>query len=694
MMKEEVVPDSISPSCTQFKAFMDNKVSFEEVKEIIKKSPCEPGIPDLFRYCVEKGHLEHVKELIELGVDPSDENYMFHTELSRADILEKAIRSENTMLVKLTVLTQLIASKVTISRSDPLSIQKVCTECNLSLEDVENIMLGTPAWEKLQRQFLYVELDVSQPHGAKLINVTELIEQIKSGSLSPEESKYITITQDGTGGLWHAAMHLGHNDLLLECINQLGTDQEELDNVVLEAISLNNISIAECALNRILSTDQRFRLLNKLNDIYGNDKNEEVKLWVKTELVGCHKNMYLNHGMDIPESISSYRSKYREMQGDFYDKMFRAEHLKSSSIPVNTTDNQPPNRSETEPLTQPAAVVETKINPADLWVTYDPNSRGWPSAEKAVSIQRDYIRRNKITDFEFMKNEFINNPKWRYELPNLIGGFVQYGEFDKVQQIFSYTADLSEQAVARFAHDDEVADLWNRERLLEKAIRSENIQLIKLIASRAVVSSQRELIEIQEACNEHYLGKSEVENIFSDTPVWKYLRRQFAYVEIDCLGTERHKLKNIDQLKIEIEDGSIDFEASQFISIDKHIKGGLFYALFHCGEKQLLLQCLDKVECEQSDLKTLVRDALLSNKPDFTLAKELFERIKSKEDRVGLLINLLKSMYTDEHIDVCQWILDQQLLTDEQKEKCKQHIKHIAQLDKRMDQVKSILQLL
>ena len=382
---------------------------------------------------------------------------------------------------------------------------------------------------------------------------------------------------------------------------------------------------------------------------------------------------------------------------DFYRKKYSAKLSKSSSIPVNTTDNQPPNGSETEPLTQPAAVVETKNNPTNhpgSWIKYDPNSKAWSNAEGIVSYQLDYIEKYKITDFEFLKDEFINNPQWRYELPRLIGGFVQYGEFDKVQQIFNFTAGLSERAVALFAYDDKVADLWHRQRLLEKAIRSENIPLIKLIASRAVVSSQRELIEIQEACHEHYLGKSEVENIFSDTPVWKYLRRQFAYVEIDCLGKERHKLKNIDQLKIEIEDGSIDFEASQLISIDKHIKGGLFYALFRCGEKQLLLQCLDKVECEKSVLNTLVHDALFTKTHDFTLAKELFERIKSKEDRVGLLIKLLKGMYTDEHIDVCQWILDQKLLTDKQKENCKKHIKHIAQLDKRMDQVKSILQLL
>ena len=249
----------ISP---QFKEFMDDKISFEKVKEIITTSPCEPGIRHLFKYCVEKGHLEHVKELIALGVDPSDENYTFHTELSRADTLEKAIRLGNTELIRF------IASKVVISESDPLSIQKVCIECNLSLDAVKNILSDTPAWEKLRRQFLYVELDESQPHGAKLINVYELTKEITYHSISKEECEYITITQDGKGGLRHAALHSREYGVFQAYLSWLNQNEKELNNVVFEALSLNEVSFAGCALVNIASIDQREKLLGKMNNTF------------------------------------------------------------------------------------------------------------------------------------------------------------------------------------------------------------------------------------------------------------------------------------------------------------------------------------------------------------------------------------------------------------------------------------------
>ena len=729
----------ISP---QFKEFMDDKISFEKVKEIITTSPCEPGIPDLFKYCVEKGHLEHVKELITLGVDPSNENYTFYTELSCADTLEKAIRSGNTELIKL------IASKVVISESAPLSIQKVCNECNLSFDAVENILSDTPAWEKLQRQFLYVELDESQPHGAKLINVPDLIEQINSGSLSQEDSKYITITQDGKGGLWHAAMHLEETSLLDDSLTMLNYSQNELDNMVLEAISLNRMTLAEHIYTRIRNTDQRFRLIGKINDTYGKDKNEEVRLWAQLQGKQCQWMLTLQAGEQPPEPLVTAIEKCRKDLGDFYDKMYEAKSSQSQSqsqspsIPVNTTHNQLADGSETESLTelgtlvettqttepvtvaetaqktepvtvaettqetqpvtviettqetQPVAVAETKKNPAEdssyKMRRYKP---GGGYCDSFVSWQEDNILNNRITDLKCMEEEFKVNPGWEEKLPSLFGKLVKIGELDKVQQLINLKIGPTEKGKQGIYETGDEKRLWKEQDLLTKAIHSRNTELIKLIASNVVISHSDPL-RIQKACNECKLSLDEVENIFSDTPAWEKLRRQFSYVKLDPNNESGGKLINIDQLKSEIDSGSLDYEACCFINVSEILHGmGLFQVALQCREDELLFLCLDKVKHEDGDLEDLL-DKALFDKKDYKLAQKLFDRIKSDGYGRSVLSLMLGDIKSDEHLRICDWILSQQLLTDAQISASKEKITKRATKNNEMGEVEQILQSL
>ena len=747
----------ISP---QFKEFMDDKISFEKVKEIITTSPCEPGIPDLFKYCVEKGHLEHVKELITLGVDPSNENYTFYKELSCADTLEKAIRSGNTELIKL------IASKVVISESAPLSIQKVCNECNLSLDAVKNILSHTPAWEKLQGQFLYVELDKSQPHGAKLINVTELITQIQSESLSQEDSKYITITQDGKAGLWHAAMHLKEYDLLFACLKSLNYSQNELDNMVLEAISLNRISLAEDIYTRIRNTDQRFRLIGKINDTYGKDKNEEVRLWAQLQGKQCQWMLTLQAGKQPPEPLVTAIEKCRKDLGDFYDKMYEAKSSQSPSIPVNTTHNQLADGSETESLTelgtlvettqttepvtvaeteqktepvtvaeteqktepvtvaeteqktepvtvaettqktepvtviettqetQPVAVAETKKNPAeDSSYKMRRYKFGGGYCDSFVSWQEDDILGNRITDLKCMEEEFKVNPSWKEKLPSLFGKLVEKGDLDKVQQLINLKIGPTEKGKRGIKETGDEQILWKEQDLLTKAIHSKNTELIKLIASNVVISHSDPL-RIQKVCNECELSLDEVENIFSDTPAWEKLRRQFSYVKLDPNNKSGGKLINIDQLKSEIDSGSLDYEACCFINVSEILyRMGLFQVALQCREDELLFLCLDKVKHENGDLDDLL-DRALFDKKDYELAQKLFDRIKSDGYRRSVLSLMLGDIKSDEHLRICDWILRQNLLTDEQISACKEKITKRATKNNEMDEVKHILQSL